>query len=379
MRRRRGRGEGSVFQRKDGLWSGVLTLGYDANSRRRRRAVYAPTKGEVLAKLAALQAQVLNGYLSEPQRLKVGGFLDRWLTDTARARVRPSTYRLYCGIVQKHITKHIGGVTLARLMPNQVRAMLTEMEKEQASPRLRQIAFGVLRLALKQAARDGSIPRNPCDAIDAPKAPRRIIKSLTRDEATRLLDAARGDRLEALYIMALSCGLREAELFGATWSNVNLKEETIQITQQLTENNGHPALVEPKTKSAIRQIDLPSIALQALRDHRQRTFAQGTLHNSLDLVFTDSEGKPLRRSNFLRREFTPTLKKAGLPRIRFHDLRHSCASLALQGGVPPHVVARMLGHSRVSITLDLYAHVLPGQGKEAAAKMDAIFAAREKL
>lgn len=213
---------------------------------------------------------------------------------------------------------------------------------------------------------------------------------------------AEGDRIHALYTLALSVGMREGELFGLTWPNVNLKDGTLQVTQQLAENNGHPCLVKPKTKSAVRQIDLPAIALTALREHCQRALADGTFHNALGLVFTDTDGKPMRRSNFLRREFFPLLERAGIfqvekivdpqtgqpvidpatgePKtgkvfIRFHDLRHTCATLALKEGIPAHVVSRMLGHARVSITMDLYAHVLPGQGKEAARTMDAVFAA----
>lgn len=401
MRKRRGRNEGSVFQRKDGTWCAVLNVGYDGNGKRRRRWIYGEEKTEVLEKLARLRVQALNGDLGEPQRLKVGQFLDRWLTDTARKRVRASTHELYRGVVERHVTRHIGGVGLARLTPHHVRAMLTGMEKGGASLRLQQIAFGVLRLALKQAVKDGSIPRNPSEAVDAPKAPRPIMQTLDGEQANRLLAAAEGDRLYALYTLALSVGMREGEVFGLTWPNVNLKDGTLQVTQQLAENNGHPCLVKPKTKSAVRQIDLPAIALAALREHRQRALADGTFHNPLGLVFTDTNGKPMRRSNFLRREFFPLLERAGIfqvekivdpqtgqpiidpatgePKtrkvfIRFHDMRHTCATLALKEGVPAHVVSRMLGHARVSITMDLYAHVLPGQGKEAAAKMDALFA-----
>lgn len=405
MRRRRGRGEGSVFQRKDGTWCAVLNVGYDGSGKRRRRWIYGEEKAEVLEKLARLRVQALTGDLGEPQRLRVGQFLDLWLTDTARKRVRASTYELYRGVVERHVTKHIGGVGLARLTPHHVRAMLTEMEKGGASLRLQQIAFGVLRLALKQAVRDGSILRNPSEAVDGPKAPRPIMQTLDVEQANRLLAAAEGDRLHALYTLALSVGMREGELFGLTWPNVDLKDGMLQVTQQLAENNGHPWLVKPKTKSAVRQIDLPAIALLALRAHRERALAEGTLRNPLGLVFTDTEGKPVRRSNFLRREYRPLLERAGLfkeeevidpktgqpvidrdtgkPKVkktfpRFHDLRHTCATLALKAGVPAHVVSRMLGHARVSITMDLYAHVLPGQGKEAAQAIDAAFAARGK-
>jgi integrase len=353
-----------------------------------------------LERLTPLKALALSGELGEPQRMKVAAFLDGWLIDTARKRVRASTYDLYRGVIQRHILKYIGGVALARLTPHHVRSMLTEMETAAASLRLQQITFGILRLALKQAVKDGSIPRNPCDAVDAPKVPRPIMQTLDVDQATRLLGTAENDRLHALYTLALSVGMREGEMFGLTWPNVNLKDGTLQITQQLGENNGHPSLMKPKTKSAVRQIDLPAIALLALREHRQRALANGTLNNPMDLVFTTRGGKPLRRSNFLRREFIPLLERAGIftvesaidektgqmiidgetgqPKtkkvyIRFHCLRHSCASLALNAKVPLHVVSRMLGHARPSITADIYAHCLPGQGQEAAQAIDAVF------
>jgi site-specific recombinase XerC len=138
--------------------------------------------------------QALNGDLREPQRLKVGQFLAHWLTDTVRKRVRASTYELYRGVVERHVTKHIGGIGLTRLTPHHIRAMLTEMEKDGASLRLQQIAFGVLRLALKRAVKDASIPRNPSEAVDAPKASRPIMQALDVEQANLLLAAAEGDR-----------------------------------------------------------------------------------------------------------------------------------------------------------------------------------------
>lgn len=184
----------------------------------------------------------------------------------------------------------------------------------------------------------------------------------------------RDDRLHALYVLLVSVGLRVGEALGLTWADLDLKAGTAQIRQQLCEVRGKIWLAEPKTAVARRKIDLPQVTAQALRDHRQRALAAGTYRNPMGLVFTDTEGHPVRRSNLRRRSFEALLRRAGLPRIRLHDLRHTAATLHLSEGTHPRVVQEMLGHSNVGITLTTYSHALPSLQREAAARMDALLA-----
>lgn len=370
-RKRRGRGEGSVFIRKDGIWCGSITTGYNGQGKRLRRYVYAGSKADVLEKLTRLQGDVLNGTLGEPSRLTMRGFLQRWLEDAARPAVRPATYRLYAGVIRLHTGPRLGGILLSRLTPVHVQGLLTSLEKDGASPRLRQIVYGVMHRALGQALKWGMVPRNVCDAIVKPRAPRPTMRVLTEEQVARLLGAAKDDRLYALYVLSVTTGMRQGEMLGLHWDDVDLRGAAVHVRHQLQENNGHPILAEPKTARARRRVDLPEIAVQSLRDHRARMLAEGHPHN---LVFCDTGGQPLRKSNLVRRSFQPLLRRAELPSIRFHDLRHTAATLLLSQGVHPKVVQERLGHAQVSITLDTYSHVLPSMGKEAAAKLDSLFA-----
>ena len=369
MRSRRGRGEGSIFRRKDGVWAGILSLGYGNDGRRHRRVVYSHNKSAVVERLARLRAQALDGMLSDAQRLSVSAFLVRWLEDVARPAVSPSTHQLYEGLIRLRISPMIGAVQLARLTPVHVQGMLGDMEKDGASPRLRQMALGVLHQALGQALRWGMVPRNVCDAVIRPRAPRQTMQALAPVQVGQLLEAAKGDRLEALYVLAVTTGLRQGELLGLQWEDVDFAGAVLHVRHTLHELNGRLWIGEPKTRRARRQLDLPAIAVAALQGHRERMTSEAHLDG---LVFCDTHGGPLRKSNLLRRSFLPLLRRAGLPAIRFHDLRHTAATLLLAQGVHPKIVQERLGHSQISLTLDTYSHVLPGMGREAASKLDAL-------
>jgi integrase len=350
-----------------------VTVGYDATGKRRRRYVYGATKAETLERLTRLQYAQLTGEIGEPTRFTVAAYLQHWLETAARPAIREATYRLYADLVRLHINNRVGGVALTKLTPAHIQGLLAEMEQVDASARLRQMVYGVLHKAFKQAMLWNLVPRNVCQAVIRPRAPKYVAKALTKEQSETLLQAAKGERLEALYVLAVTTGLREGELFGLVWSNVELKDRWLQVTHQLANHTGHPALVELKTASSRRKIILPAIAIAALREHRQRALVEGTYHNAMGLVFADTDGKPLRKSNFLRRTFYPFLKRAGVPRIRFHDLRHTAATLRLQQGDNPKVVQELLGHSRVTVTLETYSHVMPSLQEESAAKIDKLF------
>lgn len=369
MRSRRGRGEGSVFRRRDGLWCGSVTTGYDAQGKRKRRVAYGATKGEVLEKLVRLRGDMLAGALGDPQRLTVATFLQRWLQDVARPSVRASVHRRYTDIVRLRIVPQIGGVSLSRLTPAHVQGMLTSLEDKGVSPRGRQMTFDRLHRALGQALQWGLVPRNVCDAVTRPRAPRPTMRVFTPEQVDTLLTAARDDRFHALYVLAITTGLRQGELLGLQWDDIDLARAVLHVRHALHEVAGRIWLDEPKTPKARRAVDLPAMAVASLREHRERMLREGHPHG---LVFCDTQGGSVRKSNLVRRSFLPLLKKASLPRIRFHDLRHTAATLLLLQGVHPKVVQERLGHSQISITLDTYSHVLPSMGREAAAKLDAL-------
>jgi integrase len=221
------------------------------------------------------------------------------------------------------------------------------------------------------------VQRNVSDLVQKPRRRRTKRITLTESQVQTFLRAIKGNRLEALYVLALSTGLREGELLGLSWSDVDLERGILQITLSLQESDGpvRRVLDEPKTVHSRRRISLSKTAIEALRRHRERQELERSLElwdTSYDLVFPNTLGRPLHPSHLLRRQFLPLLRKAGLPALRFHDLRHTAATLLLRRGVNPKIVNEMLGHANISITLDIYSHVTPDMQEMAAGVMDAI-------
>ncbi len=359
-----------MCRRADGRWVATLCLGRDEAGRYRRRAVYAATQREAIDKLNRLRADDLNGALVAPDRTRVAEYLEGWLEDSVRPSTARSTYRCYRGFVRNHIAPVVGGVPLQRLTPQHVQSLYAEMERGGASPACRVAAHVVLRRALSQAVRFGLIGRNPCDAVTRPRAKRKEVSYLDAAQVRALLETARGDRLEALAVLAVATGLRQGELLGLQWHDVDLAAGTLAVRRQLLgHNDGSFELGELKTPKSRRLVELPAVAVAALAAHRGRL---ATPPLPADLVFTDTRGGPLRRSNLLRRWFVPLLARAGLPRVRFHDLRHTHATLLLTQGVNPKVVQERLGHSQISMTLDTYSHVVPSLQRDAARRLDEV-------
>jgi integrase len=369
-RKRRGYGEGSIHQRPDGTWRATISAGYNANGKRKRRDVYGKTKREVQDELTKLQNAKAHGTLTKPSRTTVGQFMQQWLNDVARVSVKATTYANYQGVVKNHITKHIGGIPLQRLEPHHVQAMYSTMEQEKASSETRRLVHVVLSRGVKQALKWGLVVRNVCCAIDPPRVVKSDITPLNPGQVGKLLAAAKDARLEAIYMVAIGIGLRLGELFGLQWSDVDLDASTLAVRHTLTEVGGKLTLTEPKTAKGRRLVTLPRRVVDALVDHRKRMVASGFA--GVPFVFCNSRGGPLRRSHFHRNEFKPLLKRAELPAIRFHDLRHTSATLLLAQGVHPKVVQERLGHAQISLTLDTYSHVLPSMQADAASRLDSL-------
>lgn len=375
MASKRGAGEGSIFRRKeDGLWVGSVDLGR-RDGQRRRRAVYGRTRREVQDKVATLLRAHQLGTVPSTGTGTVAQFLTTWLENSARPRLRPSTYRSYSDLITLHLIPGIGHVRLDRLAPTQVQAMLNAKVAGGLSPRRVEFMRAVLRTALNQAIKWEMLTRNAAALADSPRVTRRPVQVLSPEEAQRLLEAARGDRFEALYAVALSLGLRQGETLGLRWQDVDMKDQRLTVVYALQRVDGKLRLVEPKTARSRRSIKLPQVIAELLVEHRKRQvedrlLAGGRWQQS-DLVFTTTIGTPLDGAMVTHR-FPQLLASAGLPRIRFHDLRHSCASLLLAQGVSPRVVMETLGHSQISLTMNTYTHVMPAAQAEAANAMDRI-------
>lgn len=240
----------------------------------------------------------------------------------------------------------------------------------------------VVRRALDKAVRKGLVARNVATFVDAPRRKRYEIQALTPEQTTALLAAAAGDKLEALYVLAVTTGMRQGELLGLRWQDVDLDAGTVQVRQSLHrvksgEEKGKLVPLPPKNGRS-RAIELTSTAVDALRRRHETQTSQGIVRrgegkrwSDSGYVFTTRYGEPIEATNLVRRSFKRLLVKAGLPHVRFHDLRHTAATLMLGHGVHPKVVSEILGHGSIVITLDLYSHVTPTMQQQAATAMEA--------
>jgi len=387
--KRRGRGEGGIgYIEATGLWYATISLGHDGEGRRKRKRVYGKTKGEVQEKLRELQTRAGAGELKDGGKVTLAVFLKEWL-EMKRGKVASHTLIPYERDVNKCLIPHLGGVKLADLTALHVQRLYADLTADKVSPAMQRKAGGTLRTALQHAVHPlGLIRSNPASDVPRPRHEAEEMHVLDAGQTARFLAAAKGDRLAALYQLAIDSAARQGELFALSWADIDFAGSAVVITKSLEEVKGQLLLKEPKTKKSRRRIAVSSVTMEALADHRAAMLREG--HYGADRpVFCDTDGGFLRKSNVLRRSFRPVIARANaevvreaeatggkpalLPPIRPYDLRHTGATLLLLAGVSPKVVSERLGHSTVVLTLGTYSHVLPGMQEQAASKLDAIF------
>ena len=364
--------EGTICRRSDGRWTAAITL--DGG---KRQYFYASTQRAVQAKLLSARRAISNGLPVSSDRQKLGQYLERWLGEVAEPTVRPSTYIRYKELLTGHVTPTLGQLALARLSPQDLNGLYGKLSQHLA-PRTVGHVHRVLHRALRDALHWGLVARNVCDAVSPPKVQHEEMKVLTPEQARSLLDAAEGDPLQALYVLALTSGARQGELLALKWADFSSDTSRLTIRRTVRWMTGRGSVEgEPKSARSRRSLSLAPMAVTALKEHRARQMEQrlkAVAWEDNDLIFTNEVGRHITPQNLLRRSFSSLLERAGLQRIRFHDLRHSAATLLLLQGVHVKVVSEMLGHSSVSLTLDTYSHVLPSMQSDAAAKMEALLA-----
>ena len=369
---RRGNGEGSITWRKDGLYMARYTV--QTATGPKRKTLYGKTRSEVSEKLTKAMAARDGGLVFDADNTKVGEYLERWLADSVCGTVRSTTFERYEQVVRLHIRPALGKLKLKNLSPVHVRGLYREKLDAGFSPRTVQYVHVTLHKALKQAIMEGLIPRNATEAVKPPQVRREEMQPLSPEQVRVLLEAARGERLEALYVLAVTTGLRQGELLGLKWEDVDLEAGTLQVRRSLATTKDGPQLTAPKTRGSRRTVRLTQSAVKALKSHLKQQLGEidraASLWRENGLVFASETGDPLDRRYVTTHRFKPLLKRAGLPQIRFHDLRHTCATLLLGRNVNPKVVSEMLGHASIAITLDTYSHVLPNMQSEAAKAME---------
>lgn len=371
------RGEGSIYRRKNGRWVGQVQ-----NDVGERFFVYGRTQAEVRARLTPIKRDLQQSVPPITGSLKLGQYLNQWLVESAKPTVRDSTFVSYRAIVRNHLVPRMGTVKIAKLTPEMVERFLNERLAAGFSPRRVQFFHAVLRRALNRALKAGYVGRNVATLVDPPRVPHKEIQPLTPSQARILLVAARGDRLEALISVALALGLRQGEALGLRWEDVDFESGLIHVRFELQRLEGQYRLVELKTRRSHRTVAMPPYIARKLREHearkREERILLGPEWHESDFVFTSQIGRPLS-GTYVTHAFQRLLKRAGLPKRRFYDLRHSCATLLLVQGVPARVVMEILGHSQIGLTMNTYTHVLPELGRDAASRMERFLSGNGKL
>ncbi len=375
---RRGRGEGSIFQRSsDNLWVAVLDLGI-VDGKRRRLTFYGKTKREAREKLEAAKAKLARGLPVEPERETVATFLERWLETTARPALAPRTYESYRMIIFRHLIPALGRIRLVQLTPFDVQGYLNAKLAAGLSPRTVAYHRAVLRAALNDALSWGLVARNVAALADPPKQVKRERRYLTPDEAQRLLESIAGHKLEPLIVTALGLGLRLGELLGLRWEDIDEAAGVVYPRYQVQRIRGQGLVLrELKTRTSARPIPLPAVVAEALRRQRARVaemrLAAGPAWREHGLVFPSSVGTP-REPRTVAREWQELRRAIGMEWLNLHGLRHGLAALLAARGVHPRVAMEILRHSQFSLTMEVYTAVAPDLARQAAAEIDAALA-----
>lgn len=389
-KKKRGNGEGSIRQRKNGEWEGRITIGIDPTTGKPKRAsFYGKTRQEVAGKMAAALNQVHAGNFIERNRATLGQWLERWM-EVYQTEVSPNFRERRKDLIRLNIKPALGNIELQKLKPADIKAFYNQLARSGRRDGSGGLSTGTIRHihnilnpALKQAAREGLISKNPCADVSPPRIERtRQAKPLTKDQARRYLEALREDRLYAAFLLDLVIGLRRGELLGLQWQDFNPDTGELKIRRQLTRirlERGGSSLeyAALKTPASYRTVILPNVAIIELKVHRKRQLAEellaGSNYNKEEgLIFCTPLGKKLDTRR-LYHIHCQALKDAKLEHMAFHDLRHTCATLLLQAGENIKTIQSLLGHSDIETTLNCYSHVLDDMKKTAADKLDSIY------
>jgi integrase len=383
--KRRGRNEGSIRERPDtGVWEGRISY-IDGEGKRQRPTVTGATKKEAQKKLDALRQRASNGvqYL-EADKMTLASYLDGWL-ERCKSSVSPNTYLQYEQHTRLYLKPLLGQLPLGKVIAHSVEQLFVKLHSLGLTLKQQGKVGTTLSAALGKAVKKGLLQRNPCEHAEwpMPDDPNKV-KAYTKDQVGALLKAAQADRLYAMYVLSLDAGLRQEEAFALEWPDVDFTAGTVRVHTALEEISlkkradigrtetavGRFRIKSIKTKKGSRTLPLAPHTVAVLRQHRDHMTAEG--HGSR-IVFCDTGGGYLRKSNVRRRSLLPVLARAGLPNYGSHGMRHTCATLLLLDGVNIKVVSERLGHSTVVLTLQTYVHVLPGMQDAAAEKVEGWF------
>jgi len=372
------------------VWKMTVDVGVDpATGRRRQKKLTAPTRRELEVQAAKILADVSRGTYLEPEKKTLAEYLTEWLAMHGKSNLDPSTLRRYEGAIHQHIIPLIGSIPLAKLQPLHIQEMLAKDlaggRRDNKKSRDRALSastvlyhYHVLHKALNQAMKWRLITYNPADLVEPPRKTKTEKAVLNETEVAALLDGIRETYLYMPVFLIIYTGAREGEILALRWSDVDWDQNILHLRRSLYQRTpGQPLFKEPKNKKA-RAVDVSPVVMAELKKHRteqrKQRLAFGPGYADLDLICCLQDGNPINPPT-LSSVFRTKARRLGLP-VTLHGLRHTHASLLLKAGVPAKVVSERLGHSQISITMDLYSHVMPGMQKDAVKKLDDLLAGK---
>jgi integrase len=366
---------GHIRERSPGHWAIILDARDAAGRRKRRWFSFQGSKREAQRRCAELVAETRGGAAASPERMTVGQYLDRWL-EQLRPQVSPKTIERYGQLVRWNIVPAIGNILIAKLTPMQISAAYSTLLFGGLAPQTVCHCHKLLSQSLRQAARWRILSSNPADDVRPPRVERREMKVWNTATMAAAIDASQGWRCHIPIVLAALCGLRLGEIAALRWRHVSLDRALVAIVEAAEQTDAGVRIKPPKSGKG-RSVTLPALAVTELRSWRARQAEEflrlGIRPGDDTRVITSEAGVPVRPSAIYE-SWCRFLADTGLPRIRFHDLRHSHATQLLRGGVHPKVASERLGHARVGITLDVYSHVTENMQDTATAAVDAAFA-----
>jgi integrase len=376
MKKRRGHGEGGIRKRADGRWEAAVDLGWE-DGRRQRKFLYARTRNEVAEKLRQTQSRLDSGRPMLDERIQLGAFLDLWLLDVIKPHRSHGHWRNCEASVRLYIRPALGKIRLSKLTATHVQHLITELRAKGLADDTVRLVHATLRAALGVARRRGQVYDNVATLIEPISVRREEVTPFTEAELGRLLALAEGDRLGAYLTVAVSLGLRPGEARALRWIDLDLDGDkpSLFVRNAFSRSPGGEALGPPKTERSRRELPMPSQLVEALKQHRRRQHAErlyvGPVWQDGDFVFAQGDGRPLSERT-LRRWFTDLCTRAEVSSRRLYDLRHTAASLLVAQGVHSRYLTGYLGHSTNRLTMDLYAHLMPGARDTADAMEEAL-------
>ena len=375
MAKKRANGEGNIRKRSDGRWEGRYTAGHDpVTGKRITKNVLGKTQAEVREKLRRTIEETRGLDVARAGEYTTGQWLEVWFNDYAMLKVRPSSHQTYRGYLDHHIKPYIGNIPLTKLSSLDLQRLYKKLLSDGRVDRIEskkqpkglsaktvrnihQIISSALKLAVEQKL----IARNPAEGCALPKVERKEMQTLPVEQLTSFLREAKESGVYEMYYIDLATGLRRGELLGLKWSDIDLEKGDLRVQRQIGRIDGKIIEMPLKTKNAYRTLPLSTEAIDVLMQQRIKT-------GNSEWVFPSPTGGPMSPDSVLHM-LHRVLKRAGLPKVRFHDLRHTFATLALQNGVDVKTVSGMLGHFSAGFTLDTYAHVTTSAKREAAKTM----------